>query len=114
MNRIMSDNKDTRKMLLEDFWEDVDLDLRDEGSFDKEEVERAHKSGLERTQHDYKYYIIINTVWKKCYEKNKRTIMIGRVRQRIESILTHICSKDSISKVYSSSLTRTVTNCQTQ
>ena len=36
-------------MLLEDFWEDVDLDLRDEGSFDKEEVERAHKSGLEHT-----------------------------------------------------------------
>jgi hypothetical protein len=84
----MSDNKDTRKMLLEDFWEDVDLDLRDEGSFNKEEVERAHRSGLERTQHDYKYYIIINTVWKKCYEKNKRTIMISRVRQRIESILT--------------------------
>ena len=84
----MSDNKDTRKMLLEDFWEDVDLDLRDEGSFDKEEVERAHKSGLERTQHDYKYYIIINTVWQKCYEKNRRTIIIGRVRQRIESILT--------------------------
>ena len=65
-------NNNTRKMLLEDFWEDIDLDMRDEGSFDKEEIERAHQSGLERTQHNYKYYIIIKTVWKKCYEESVR------------------------------------------